>query len=68
MKTISRFHHFQNILTYIERGRKFYYLWHEKSARPIKILRNPILDKAFEVSDFVEFEKAEAEYLGGEKC
>ena len=61
MKGIVRSHNFENILDLVRKGKKYYYLFHEKSDKGIKIKRNPELDKAFEEENWKAFEDAEKE-------
>jgi hypothetical protein len=65
MKVISRDHNFSNRMDYVERGRKYFYLWHEKSKTPVKI---PVSQKgisAFQEKNWDYFLHREAEYFGG---
>lgn len=64
MKTITREHLFERRLNYIEQGRKYYYLWHEKDIRPIRILRTSLLDRAFKNGLWSPFIIAEAKSMG----
>jgi len=68
MNVMNRPHNFGNGLNQIRQGRKYYYLYHEKTAegRGIRVLRSISLDRAFESRDWDAFTSAEANALGGE--
>ena len=61
MKVITRKHNFENILDLIRKGRKYYYLFHEKSTKGVRVKRNGKLDKAFREENWKAFEDAEKE-------
>ena len=66
---ISRNHNFENILNWVKKGRKYFYLAHEKDSEPrIRIAKNERLEKAFQEEDWLEFERAEFEYAEKEFC
>ncbi len=65
MKSIYRDHNFENILNFVEMGRKYFYLWHEKSTNPVKILITFPGINAFNCGDWDYFISKEAKYFGG---
>ena len=65
MKAITRYHNFENRLNYVQKGRKYFYLWHEKSKNPVKINITNQGMNAFQNEDWNYFEKQEANYYGG---
>ena len=65
MQIISRNHNFENRLTYIQKGRKYFYLWHEKSANPVKVKITNYGLHAFDCQQWSYFESKEAQYFGG---
>ena len=67
MKSINRPHHFEDILNHIVQGRKYYYLYHEKSQVPVKIQRNRLLDQSFFSGCWAAFIEAEQRYYNNLK-
>ena len=65
MKSISRNHNFENILNHVQKGKKYFYLWHVKSINPVKINRTQKGDIAFNNEDWNYFISQEAKYYGG---
>jgi len=65
MKVITRNHNFENKLNFVQKKNKYFYLGHEKSANPIRILINSNGLKAFESEDWNYFENKEAIFYGG---
>jgi len=65
MKTISRDHNFENKLNYVQKGRKYFYVLHEKSINPVKIKITEKGEIAFDTNNWNYFEQKEAEYFGG---
>ena len=68
MRTISRCHKFENRLTLVEKGRKYFYLYHEKSINPVKIIITEEGKQAFSAEDWKYFENKEAAFFGGYLC
>jgi len=62
MNEMNRKHGFENALNQVRKGRKYYYIYHERTAegRGIRVGRNATLDKAFASGDWAAFRKAEA--------
>ena len=60
MKQINRDHNFGNILTFVQMGRKYFYLWHEKSYNPVIAVITPEGKEAFQNENWLYFEKLEA--------
>ena len=58
MKVMNRAHGFENRLDQIRQGRKYFYLYHEKTAEGhgIRIPRTPQLDEAFVSEDWDVFQ------------
>ena len=65
MKAITRNHKFENRLNFVQRGRKYFYLWHEKSESPVRIQINDGGKIAFQNEDWNYFMEREAEFFGG---
>jgi hypothetical protein len=65
MKTISRDHDFENKLNLVQKGKKYFYLYHEKSVNPVRIEITTKGKVAFNSYNWNYFEKAEANYFGG---
>ena len=62
METIERPHEFTDRLNHIRRGKRYFYLKHEKDIYPIKIERTHALDNAFIDKNWKAFEGAESKY------
>ena len=65
MKTISRNHDFENKLNFVQKGRRYFYLYHETSMEPIMIEITERGKRAFDQNDWYYFCKKEAEFFGG---
>lgn len=52
MKSISRYHNFENGITYVNRDEKYLYGHFEKGEFPLKMKRSKKLDQAFEDEDW----------------
>ena len=65
MKRITRNHNFERRLNLVQKGRKYFYLWHEKSSNPVKIKITPNGLAAFQNEDWDYFTQKEAEFFGG---
>ena len=57
MKQITRTHNFENRLTFVQMGRKYFYLWHEKSNNPVIALITEKGKQAFNDENWKYFEK-----------
>jgi hypothetical protein len=54
---------FEDRLDLVRQFSHQYELYHEKSTRPVVLIRLPKLDEAFWDNDWAVFEAAEAEYF-----
>ena len=65
MKFITRDHNFENNLNFVQKGKRYFYLWHEKSANPVRIRIDTFGKIAFKNEDWDYFMGREAEFFGG---
>ena len=65
MKSITRNHEMENKLNLVRKGRKYFYLSHEKDKRDTKIPITILGQKAFEIENWAYFQREEARKYGG---